>query len=96
MSAKHATVREPKVLTIGDKINKLVAEFGNSTNGIYILERALQLALKMDTDLVTVGGKLIADTDTYKQIWDEETATIKRVMASIAADKAAKQTTTTN
>lgn len=73
-------IESPQPKTIGDSINELVAEYGQSTFGIYILECALCQAvgarhIRLD------DNRCISEMPRYKEIWQAEQEMMAKALA---------------
>lgn len=74
--------------TIGDCINEVAEEYA-STEGIYILERALLQILELPTTtLITYDGVLSHNTKAYQKINAHEAEVLDEIRATIRRLKA--------
>jgi len=77
---------EKPIKTIGDAINDLVARYGHSTLGLYILEAALVKAVCGDECFasVQIGGKHLSDYRNVKAIRIKEASIVESVCPKVA------------
>jgi len=74
-------------MTIGQHIDKLVEEHGDSTIGLYILEQALVKALRKPCyTLVKLDGRLTSQCSRYQELKAEENAFFARLQADREAE----------
>jgi hypothetical protein len=75
--------------TIGDVINELAEEYGNTTGGIYILSRALEIAACGDekSHLLKIDDMLIHECPRYKELDRRDGAALDRFKKSQEIDE---------
>jgi hypothetical protein len=66
-------------MTIGEHIEKLVAEYGNNTMMIYCLESALKEICGMKHGGLKINGKLVHYTPGYIKLKLEENAICRKI-----------------
>lgn len=72
--------------TANDEINKIITKYGNNTEGLSILARALARASGEQTAYIMIGEKVASETPKYKELQARERRALARIKKGIDSE----------